>query len=289
MKNRQSANKRQYIFMSVFVYVSGILSNLIATWIEPRKFWVSLIILICIGLGVVLLLYRVFRGSFPVIVMNLKRKKLKQENLLKSHRHEVLICSPSLYRYDIFREKKEDDNNVMLERALKHAKMKNYSAFEFERSNLQPVANAILAQGDSLTDCWFICTSEQKDDAGELVKPGSITFMPIFEEYLKTELSINANIHYEKEQLVHIDNDDQVIDDSKEIADNIIQQYQRESRNSIVIDCSSAIRTIMLGLLQTAIENNIALELIGTKRDQSGDPIDDNYPILLEFNPTLRE
>lgn len=190
-----------------------------------------------------------------------------------------LVCLVSLYN-PIKRDRSVPlDRSAQITAATSH----DYSAFDFEKSNLEPIVRAIESH-PSIQHCWLIGTTSNKQE-----NRGSIFYLPAFVEFLKKVKGTKCEIHWGQTYAIPTEDDDLVIKKTYQMVRNVIVEAKKKglSLKEILIDVTGGFRSMPTGAILGSLHKDIDIQIMGTQYDESARPTGKLFPILISFEPRI--
>ncbi|MCL0066852.1 hypothetical protein M1N54_03080 [Thermodesulfovibrionales bacterium] len=194
------------------------------------------------------------------------------------HAKKGLILILSHYRsFSRPKPMEEDDLRRFLQQ-------KKYQEFDFQNSNFEHTIKAIEAHSTKLDHCWIIGSHATS------VRASSVEFIETFVEYLKEEKGINCQFHYGEEYAIPINNDALICKKAYELANEIYGKAKKHnlSPKDIIVDVTGGIKSMNLGFTLAALHEDRDIQVIGSKYNDRGNPIDPRCAVRIHFEPKIR-
>jgi len=116
---------------------------------------------------------------------------------------------------------------------------------------------------------------------------------PLLRQYAKVNFKKPVKITTHEDDIVDLDEDDHITNDSYVVARDIFARLEREKRydpKRVIVDVTGSVRSMQVGVLLACLRPEQDAHIIGTKYGANGEPdYKASFPMLIHFEPMLRD
>jgi len=268
------------IILILFGFLFGVVGDLFANWlVESNR----------------LVIYGFFFLLAGVAILAL-RQELKPKHI--ETRVEAITLQSPLARYDNARKglivfvsyykpvKIPPAERLSRETYLAAAKALDYETLQLEHSNLQPAIEAVITHASRLEHCWLISTVGRNGQ-----EAGTHPYVDVLAHYLQEARQMKCQFHKGLEYAIPLDVDSEITLQTRNKINQIFQEAEKLGLHSedMVADFTGGFRSMTLGLILACLPRNRDIQFAGTHYDANGNPGEDLFPILFNFEPKIQE
>lgn len=157
-----------------------------------------------------------------------------------------------------------------------------FDQLDIEQSNLFPTIQAICTHAAKLEHCWLITT------AGKNPAESTQPIANLLAKYLREVKGLTCKFHIYDMYKVRLDDDALVLKNTYDCVKSIFEQAtgMKLKPQDIIVDFSTGVRSMALGMILASLNGNRDIEFIGTHYNEKGFPQSgDLFPIIFSFEP----
>jgi len=265
------------VIAALLSFFSSVLTNLISNRLENYLVW------LVVALIMTVLVYLILK-CWQRIKVDIDVEPLRDETAQQQQARRGLIILLPLYRQ--FPSARKRLSTEQINEAMSAG---DYEALELENTSATSFGHAVLAinaHASRLEHLWIITTRSASTG-----KMQSLTYAPIFAKFIQEKIKRNLTVHWGEEFSVSLDDDAIVCRKTYQLVKEIYQRAKKFSINEkeLISDVTGGIRSMVAGAILACLDKDNDIQVIGAKYNETGDPIGEAYPMIIEYKPELIE